>query len=710
MTSFLTRRSFLTGLTATVVTACTVAETTDAGPAPVMEPGGPPEVPVVRTPGSPIAASADVEVKLDWPAADGATSYDVELNGSLIATGLAAPGLALKFGDRSFAPQQGLNRWRVRAANGVGARWSLPDSFQVNSTNQVRARTFDFEDPGPLDGTVPTDGTNLLVGAPYAFGGTGQGVALRCDRTSNTRAYKNHDQLPIEECWLRLCVQPRQWSGDGVSINLGRIRTRAGDTALNAAAAEGEAVGDGLESDDDLPVDDSSESASELLYWTTGSGLRSTSVRAASDLPAGRWSQVQLGVKSDGTVELWQFDGAREILVGTGVNAAMAEDKSQVSFGNINPNLGITFEVWLDELAVGQHKLPWASPLTDRSSIRRPAPVTEADLGSVFSFVFGSCNNSSLLPYDSMAIGAAARMKPDFTIHLGDHGYPDTGAYRQSRAAYSALWSDLGHESNLSSLLGKPWLMVASDHDLGGNNISADTVVPFASAAFDAYNQNDTTSQRQGRYGSLSLAGGEVELIWLEEIMHRSPVRAYNGFGKTCLGEEQKQWFLGRVADSSADLLIVASQTTIGHVSESGWVQYGVERSELVEACRARQGWTRWLSGDKHTARWALFEERLVEWGAAAWAEIPQGTPQPAPGVIQSASGPAGAFPTRKAALASLGLDGVADATSFGHCEIDTAAGTAHFSVRDNYGEVRVQLDGTILEETINYRARPWNI
>ena len=687
------RRTFLTGLSATVVSACTaqaqVLPSTDEGP--VMIAGGPPALPMLAHPGSPIPATQDVRIRLDWPAVAGSSNYDVELNGVLVAVGLASPGIELGFGDRGLAPQGGVNRWRVRAANSSGERWSQPDTFHVESVGQIRARTFDFEDAGPLDTTVPGEGAELVVGAAYAFGGTGQGVSLVCNDPANTRAYKNHEQLPADECWVRLCIRPEAWSRSGVSVNLLRVRTFAGDTALNG-----------------IEQSENSVASTESVFWHTGSGLHSSSVPASVGLPSQEWSQVQLGIRTDGSIELWQFDGHREVLVGTGHNPGMVDQKSQVSFGNINPNLGMTFEIWLDEFAVGQQKLPWASPLSDRSLLRRPDALDPELLGAQFTFVFGSCNNASLLPYDTMALGAAACMDPDFLVHLGDHGYPDTGAYRQSQAAYTSLWSDLAHESNVAQLIKKPWLVLASDHDLGGNNISAETVVPFASAAFDGYNNNRADAEPHGRFGSLFLADGDIELIWLEEIVHRSPVKAPNDQFKTCLGADQKSWFLDRIASSPAHLVIVASQTTIGHISESGWVQYSTEREQLIQACRARTGWTRWLSGDKHTARWAYFEERLVEWGAAAWAEIPQGTPQPAPGVAVSASGPAGAFPTRKAALESLGLNGVAEATSFGHVAIDSDAGTANFSVRNNVGEVRIQRDGTILEETIEYRTRPW--
>lgn len=676
----LSRRSFLTGLSVTVLavgqSACANNNDTLQPAAVLMEAGGPPSVPELSNPGKHIVADRDVRIRLDWPRTPKATGYDVELNGRIVASALAQPGLELAFGDRALAPQGGTNQWRVRATNGAGARWSLPDRFEVSSVGQIRARTFDFEDLGPIELTTESTGSAIIVSPAYAFGGTGQGAALICESERDTRAYKNHSQVVQSETWLRLCLRPESWSRDDISVSLARITTE--------------------------------QSKSELLYWRTGSGLHSTSVKASTGLPAHAWSQVQIGVRSDGTVELWQFDGTHEVLVGVGTNRTMADGADRISLGCVNPNLDLTFEIWLDELAVAKQKLPWASPATDRSKLDRPAPLDPSTLGDRFSFVFGSCNNASLLPYDTMAIGAAARTESDFVIHLGDHGYPDTGAYRQSERAYHALWADLGHESNVASLLRRPWLVLASDHDLGGNNIHAETVQPFASRAFDTYNQNDSTVEPQGRYGTLDLVDGEVELIWLEEVIHRSPIEARNDRSKSCLGPEQKEWFLDRIATSTADLMIVASQTTIGHVSESGWVQYAAERDEIVAASLARDGWTRWLSGDKHTARWAWFEDRLVEWGAAAWAEIPQGEPQAAAGVLRAASGPAGAFPTRDAAIEFLTLQGVADATSFGRAEIDRVAGTAHFTVRDNRGEVRVQNDGTILEEVIDYRTRPW--
>lgn len=672
------RRSFLTGLTATLVAGCS-ADPTGSRPEPTVASGGAPGVPTLDPSPGLVDATSDVNVTLGWPVVDGALDYDVELNGEVIATNLEQPGLQLRFGDRSFAPQAGRNRWRVRASNSSGGRWSQLSGFEVVSVGQIRARTFDYEDRGPIELTVPSTGTVIDVDEDFAFGDGGQGVSLRCENSTDTRAYKNHDQLEVDACWVRLCVKPQTWSSAGTSVNLARIQGEGG---------------------------------TESVFWRTGGGLHSTSVAGAAGLPTDEWTQMQLGVLADGSVELWQFAEGREVLIGRvgSGQGAIGGTKTRVSIGNINPNLGITFEIWLDEFAVGQHKLPWANPVLDRTTIQRPKLLDPADLGDEFSFTFGSCNNSTFLPYDTMALGAAAREDADFFIHLGDHGYPDTGAYRQSAASYVSLWTDLAHESNLTRLSRKPWLYLASDHDLGGNNIGSDNVPVFAQRAFNEWQNNDRSVDPTGAYGHLFMADGEIELIWLEEVAYRSPIDAPNNAEKTCLGPKQKAWFLDRLARSEAELVIVASQTTLGHVSESGWVQYNTERQELVDACLARDGWTRWLSGDKHTARWAWFEDRLVEWGAAALAEIPQGEPQAAPGVVFDASGPAGSFPTRKAALETLTLPGVAAATSFGLVKVDTVAGTAAFTVRDNVGDVRIQRDGTVLEETISYRERPWRL
>src|SRR5207237_1723005 len=96
----------------------------------------------------------------------------------------------------------------------------------------------------------------------------------------------------------------------------------------------------------------------------------------------------------------------------------------------------------------------------------RPIRLDPRSLPGAFSFCFGSCNNAKSAPYRNTALGTAARLDPDFLVHLGDYGYPDSNEYQQSVAGYQALWTDLFFEEQLERLSTKPWLYIASDHDM----------------------------------------------------------------------------------------------------------------------------------------------------------------------------------------------------------------------------------------------------
>ena len=226
-------------------------------------------------------------------------------------------------------------------------------------------------------------------------------------------------------------------------------------------------------------INNSDSDASERLFWITGKGVTSTSVKVQVPVPKEAWVQLQLGVDADGRVELWAFDGARESLVGTGRSTDFAgATKDRVSIGNHNPNLGITFEGWIDDFAVGETRLRGCGWTTrGQAQLKRLAP---AALPKKFSFVFGSCTNSNHVPATGTGLGSAADSNPDFVVHLGDFGYLDSAAYAQSLNGYLASWSDLLAGDAMARLAEKPWLFICSDHDLGGNNTVATTVAPFA--------------------------------------------------------------------------------------------------------------------------------------------------------------------------------------------------------------------------------------
>jgi hypothetical protein len=389
--------------------------------------------------------------------------------------------------------------------------------------------------------------------------------------------------------------------------------------------------------------------------------------------------------------------------VGRGSNPALrGRGKDIVSFGNGSDDVGSGFEVWLDELAVGRTRLPWARR-DDPHRVPRPFPLEPDALPERFSFVFGSCHVSSRVPYTGTALEAAARVEPDFFVHLGDFCYPDTGAYAGTAGGYQALWTDLLYEDSLAELFRQPWIYVASDHDLGGNNVDRESLFPHAVEAFAAWQRNDRSVDAEGRFGAIPLDRGRILLLWLDEISRRDPLDAPDGPSKTMLGSRQKRWLLRTLRRSRAKLIIVLSQTSFGHASDTGWARYTSEQNEVLAACRDAAGLVRWLSGDHHTARWARISDRIVEWGAAPFAEVPQGKLPPLPFVVGDECLTPGNVPTRASALATLTRRQLEDATSFGRVVVDTRRGVARFDVRDNRGRVRVAPSGVRLSETIRY-------
>ncbi len=327
----------------------------------------------------------------------------------------------------------------------------------------------------------------------------------------------------------------------------------------------------------------------------------------------------------------------------------------------------------------------------------------------MFSFVFGSCNVSSRVPYVGTALEAAAAMEPDFVVHLGDYCYPDSGAYRQSVQGYLALWTDLLYEECLGRLFSRPWIYVASDHDLGGNNVDSETLSPFAQEAYTTWHRNGTGADGEGRYGAIEFDEGRVLFIWVDAISLRSPIAQPDGPDKTSLGAVQKKWLLSMLANSSAGLIIIASQTTFGHDTDTGWGQYATERLEVLEACQQVEGIVRWISGDHHSARWVRIGDKIAEWGAAPFAEVPQSCLGAATFVDEQvcisrmALSTSDAALSRSEVLARLARDEINASTSFGRVVIDTIQKTATFEVRDSTGQVRIHDSGFRMMETIKY-------
>jgi hypothetical protein len=619
----------------------------------------------------PFRITPGLEIPLEWTGPDGDV-FDLELNGRLIASGLRDRRFVLRRGSYETGFQEDLNTWRVRVIRGGDELWSRSASFEVLPTGGIRTRRFDFEEDGPIELTSRGANASATVHRRYAFGLGGKGLRLQSRAGHGANAYANLVQLPTDECWIRLAVNPRSYDRPDARVSLCAIR--------------GSSSGQG-----------------EHLVWRTGRAVVSSSTDVGMPIPREEWTQLQLGVLSDGTIEVWAFDGIREVLVGSGRDPALrGEVKDLVSIGNSAASVGSAYEVWLDEVAIGHRMLPWARP-DDPHVLPRPQLLDPHALPETFSFVFGSCNVSTRLPYAGTALEAASKMRPDFFVHLGDFGYPDTGAYAQTTGSYLALWSDLLYEESVGQLFRVPWIYLTSDHDLGGNNVDRRTVLPHAATAFARWQRNDRGTDPDGRYGSLELDGGRILLLWLEGIAFRSPLEEPDGPRKTMLGPDQKAWLLRMLRTTRAGLIVVLSQTSFGHDSGTGWSRYGREQREVLAACHEARGTVRWLSGDHHTARWARVGGKVAEWGAAPLAEVVQGLIPPLDFVSDDVCLTPGGVRTREFAIANHSRRELEQATSFGRVVVDTARATATFEVRDNRGEIRVAPSGFRMVETIRY-------
>lgn len=553
-------------------------------------------------------------------------------------------------------------------------------AFNVRATGGIASRGFDLEDDGPIQTTVARVAAEIRVDAAYARS-KGKGVAVRGLRPGESQAHKNFVLRPVSSCWIRLAFKPVRFSASNVDVPVARIGSRDGGPTLE-------------------------------LVWRTGRDLIATDISHDHGVFDGDWTQVQIGIDGDGHAEYWALVDGREVFVGsTRLSDQAGLTFDQVSFGTHVRTVGAEFEYWLDDIAVAEQRLPWAAE--EAAVIRRPELLEPELLPDEFSFVFGSCNVASLVPYAGSALAAAADDSPDFMIHLGDYGYPDTGAYRQSTNGYLSLWSDLTFEEQIGRLLEVPWLYVASDHDVGGNNVDRDSARPFALDAYEQWANNpQTVTDGDGSYGAITLDGGRVTLIWLDCISQRSPLAEPDGPNKTMLGAEQKEWFLALLETLESDLVMIASQTAFAHESVTGWALYPLERRQILNACLRLDRPVRWLTGDLHAARWAAIEGDVVEWGAAPLCEITERCSPAAPFVQDSRCvswfDDFGADLritdlSHSELLATLSVDEIHAGTAYGRVSVDTVAGTAEFSVRDRHGEALVR-DDKVLSEVVAYR------
>lgn len=317
---------------------------------------------------------------------------------------------------------------------------------------------------------------------------------------------------------------------------------------------------------------------------------------------------------------------------------------------------------------------------------RAPVELPPMDVPAPgFRIAFGSCVHQSL---PQPALMAAAAMKPDLFIWLGDNIYGDTTnmetlarKYQKqgARTEFQTLWSQAGAVR-----------AVWDDHDYGSNDAGRE--YPFraeSEALFLDFWQVPADSDRRqhpGIYGTEMFHDGahSVQLILLDTRYFRDPplhhergdgfkndYRPHETAEATYLGDAQWAW-LDTVLQQPATIRIVASSTQFGH-SYNGWeswTNFPHEQAKMVSLLR------------EHNANNTLFVSGDVHWG-----EISRYTPDDGPPIYDvTSSGINQVWPTTEPNDNRVG--DVVRVNNFGVIDIDWQGQNIHLQLRDKLGKV----------------------
>lgn len=225
---------------------------------------------------------------------------------------------------------------------------------------------------------------------------------------------------------------------------------------------------------------------------------------------------------------------------------------------------------------------------------------------------FGSCNREDR-PQPLWRLIAATQ--PDLWIWLGDIVYGDAEKLPDLARRYQSL----KEQPDYATLRrGTKVLGVWDDHDYGTSNGGGDNPhkTEVQKLLLDFLDEPPESPRRAqaGVYAAYTFGppGKQVKVILLDGRFHREPrsfVDAWLGRTTTgdadILGSEQWQWLEQQVANSSADVHLIASGTQVvssEHRREK-WADFPKARQRLLELLgRTRPRNLIFLTGDRHFA------------------------------------------------------------------------------------------------------------
>ena len=237
----------------------------------------------------------------------------------------------------------------------------------------------------------------------------------------------------------------------------------------------------------------------------------------------------------------------------------------------------------------------------------------------VETITMGSCNRSDV---DQILWDDILNTNPDLWIWLGDNIYGDSEDLSILEQKYNRQNANEGYQQLRKSV---PIMGIWDDHDYGANNSgkyfsakqgSRDLLFEFLEVP-----KADTAWQREGAYQTYLIQTDtyEIRFILLDSRYFRdNPIRDPNSNQYlpnrtgTILGKIQWNWLEGILADSEADIHIIANgiQVIPEEHSYEKWSNFPLERFKLFDLLTEHEvSRPILLSGDRH-----LSEISRIHW------------------------------------------------------------------------------------------------
>jgi alkaline phosphatase D len=233
---------------------------------------------------------------------------------------------------------------------------------------------------------------------------------------------------------------------------------------------------------------------------------------------------------------------------------------------------------------------------------KRPGPIgrfitaPQPDGMAVVRFAFSGDTRESYQPFTIME--AIRLQQPEFFLHLGDTIYADRGG---SARQLGEFWEK--YRANRADLFSQRLFSETSvyvtwdDHEVEDNYLPGNPLAPIGRRAFlDYWPIRSEATEPERIYRSFRW-GKALELFILDARQYRDPVTG------TMLGRQQKEWFLEKLASSTALFKFVATSVPMYGGGSDRWDGYPRERGEILRYITGRKiPGVVFLSADLHYA------------------------------------------------------------------------------------------------------------